>query len=140
MDGKDTVISEYIDDFLAFIDECCQTVIIENKNLEEANIDLCDIEHFVELEKADGCTMTKIYKLFKETRCKRRRAKHNIELTVPISNWAKTNAKALRELREVLGLVRKLERAQSIRAYAVKGNILDKITNKSHFGIYEKNS
>lgn len=133
MNEQEAFMSEYIEQFLDFLDESCQTLRMETTNLSEANNDLCDIEHYIELETPGACTMSKIYKLFKQTRCKRRQAKNNIELITPISEWVRTNEKAVRELREVLGTVRKVERLQSMRAYAVRGHILDDVTRKSHF-------
>lgn len=77
-------------------------------------------------------TSLKIYKLNRETRKKRRTAKEQIELSTPIAEWAARNKQALRELREVLGAVRKIEHQQSLRAYAIRGHILDEITDKTH--------
>lgn len=110
MSEQETFMSDYIEQFLDFIDESCQTLCIETENLDEANNDISDIQHYIEFENPDACAMSKVYKLFKQTRCKRRQAKNNIELCTPISEWVRTNEKAVRELREVLGTVRKVER------------------------------
>lgn len=125
-------MSEYIEAFLDFLDANTENLSIETANLQEANDDLCDIEHYIEFGKADARAMLKLYKLNRQTRQKRRHAKEQIELGTPISEWTKKNVSALHELREVLGTVRKVERLQSIRAYAIKGHILDEFTRLSH--------
>lgn len=125
-------MSEYIEAFLDFLDANTENLSMETANLQEANDDLCDIEHYIEFGKADARAMLKLYKLNRQARQMRRHAKEQIELSIPISEWTKKNASALRELREVLGTVRKVERLQSFRAYAIKEHILDEFTHQSH--------
>lgn len=125
-------MSEYLNDFISFIEENDENLRIESLNLEEANKDLCDIEHYIEFGSADGKRMLKIYKLCQEARRKRRKAKEQIELSTPIAEWADRNKRSLQELQEVLGVVHKVERLQSMRTYAIRGHALDGITTKTH--------
>lgn len=128
----DDYMSEFIDDVLSFLDSIKEQVAVSEVNLEEANLDLQDIQHFIEFGKADGKVMSRVYKIYKKTRRKRRNAKEKLELCAPILEWYKKNSKAVQELREVLGKVRKIEQQQANRAYAIRGHILDEIRNETH--------
>lgn len=128
----DDYMSEYLEDFINFISSVEEQYNISLENLDIANIDLQDLQHFIEFGKADGKIRQKVYKLYHDTRKKRRQAKENIELCAPIVEWSQKNKGVLQALRGLLGQVRKIESQQANRAYAIRGHILDDITSLSH--------
>lgn len=128
----DDYVSGYIEDFINFIDSIEEQHSISTAELEEANVNLQDLQHFIEFGQADGRMRQKVYKLYRETRQKRRQAKENLELCAPILEWLANNGKALQGLRGLLGKVRKVESSQANRAYAIRSHILDGITTMSH--------
>lgn len=132
MENFENYMSGYLEDFLNFLDANEVNLEDAKKTLDESNTDLTDIEHYIEFGPADGKVRLKIYGLLKEARSRRRWAKEQIELSTPISEWYSRNEKAIRGLRELLGAVRKIEKNQSYRAYAIKGHILDDITDQTH--------
>lgn len=125
-------MSGYLEDFINFIDSVEEQDSISKTELIEANIDLQDLEHYIEFGKADARQRLKIYNLYQMTRNKRRKAKENVELCSPIVEWCGKNRKVIQDLRALLGQIRKIESQQANRAYAIRGHILDSITTLSH--------
>lgn len=128
----DRYISGYLEDFLNFLDAAKEQLSISEAELSQTNIDLQDLQHFIEFGSAGGKERLKTFNLYRKTRQKRRNAKENIEQCSPVVEWASKHSKQIQELRELLGQLRKIESQQSNRAYAVRGHILDDLTNKSH--------
>lgn len=118
-------MSGYLEDFINFLDATEEQFKISAADLSAANIDLQDLGHFIEFGNADGRSRLKVYSLYKQTQHKRRVAKETME-------WCEKNRKVIQGLRELLGQVRKIEKSQANRAYAIRGHILDEITPLSH--------
>lgn len=130
-------MSGYLEDFINFLDTANEQLAMSNADFDESNIELQDLQHFIEFGHPDARGMVKVYKVYHETRQKRRTAKENIELCAPIVEWYAKYGKAIQELRGVLGAVRKIERQQATRSYAIRTHILDDITTKTH--LYGRN-
>lgn len=128
----ESAISTYISDFLDFLNASVEQLGISEEALARTNSELEDIQHYIEFGKADAVQQTKLYKLLKEARARRRTEKENIELCVPIAEWVKKNPDAVHSLQALLGSVRKVERNQMYRAYSVRTDILNGITEESH--------
>lgn len=125
-------LSEYISDFLDFLEATAEQLGMSEGVFEEAQLELQDIEHFMELKKTGATQNAKLAVLLKETRRKRRTAKENIEICTPINEWKTNNKEVINSLRQLLGKVRKVESLQSSRRYAFRTHILDGITNETH--------
>lgn len=125
-------MSGYLEDFINFMDATHEQYGISKADLDATNIDLQDLQHYIEFGHPDAKKMWKIYKLYRETRQKRRIAKDTLEQCSPIVEWYVSNQQVLKELRALLGQVRKVERQQANRSYAIRGHILDDITSLTH--------
>lgn len=125
-------MSGYLEDFINFLDAAEEQSAISKASLDLTNVDLQDLQHFIEFGKPDAKGMWKVYKLYHETRAKRRDAKENLELCSPIVEWYGRNRQVVQELRALLGQLRKIEHLQENRSYAIRGHILDDVTRLSH--------
>lgn len=132
-------MSLYLEDFINFLEGAEEQLHISQLELDEANLNLQDLEHFIEFGNADGKKMLKVYNICKQVRQKRRIAKENIEQCSPIVEWYGKNRQVVQELRRLLGQIRKIEQQQSNRAYAIRTDILDEITSLSHLSERDKN-
>lgn len=125
-------MSGYIEDFLNFLDETEELYSTQRQTLQDRNEDQEDLLHYIELGKADGKARLALYSKLQETRRERRKAKNDISLCEPIAEWAAKNTSAINSLRNLLGAVRKIEKRQESRSYAVRGHILDDVTTFTH--------
>lgn len=125
-------MSRYLEDFLNFIKVTEEQLETSKIILNESNIDLQDIQHYIEFGHPDAKGMWKVYKLCRDSRKRRRIAKENIELCEPIMEWYGSNVQAINTLKNLLGQVRKIERQQANRSYAIRGHILDDVTDMTH--------
>lgn len=128
----DDYASGYLEDFLNFLDFVEEQRSIQTQNLADRNNDLLDLEHYIEFEKADGKTRLKLYAKLQDTRKERRKAKDMLQTMEPICLWISENQNSVQKLRNLLGQVRKIERGQASRAYAIRGHILDDVTTLTH--------
>lgn len=121
-------VSQIISTFLNFIAEANTQYGMASQNLEEVNLELQDLQHYIEFGAPSGVSMVKIYTIYRQTRQARRFDKNTMELYLPILEWMERNSKAVRDLQETLGLVRKIEERQNGRSYLIRTHILDDIT------------
>lgn len=125
-------LSEYLEDFINFLDASEEQLHMNESDLEETNNNLQDIQHFIEFGKAGGKQMLQVYQIYKQTRQKRRIAKENIEQCTPIVEWYGKNRQVVQDLRALLGKVRKIEHIQSNRIYTLRTDILDNVVSLSY--------
>lgn len=128
----DNYMSKYLEDFLSFLDGTEELYSMQRQNLSDRNGDQEDLLHYIELGKADGKARLALYSKFQKTRKERRRAKDDIEICEPIVEWITKNKPAINSLRNLLGSVRKIETRQANRSYAIRGHILDNVTDVTH--------
>lgn len=133
-------MSGYLEDFIDFVDSCSEQLHMSEADMQDTNLDLQDLQHFIEFGNADGKIMLKVYKKYKEVRNRRRIAKENIELCTPIVEWAEKNDRVLQDLRALLGQVRKTEKRQASRGYSIRGHILDDIVSDQVLFTKEENT
>lgn len=129
---SEAYISSFVEDFLSFLGDIQTTYNMATATLDEANLELCDLEHYLELETCNAATTAKIAKRIREVRKKRRQAKNSIEICEQMLSWIDLNKKPIDDLSNVLGKIRKMEDRQEARVYAVRSHILDDITTKTH--------
>lgn len=125
-------ISETISTFIDFVNDSIEAYHEAIQDLNDTDREIQDILHFIELEKADACTMARIYKRLKAVRVKRRCAKSTIELLKPLTRWHDKHGNALTLLNNnVLPAIQAVEKLQESRTYYIKSDILNDITTKT---------
>ena len=82
------------------------------------NSETQDILHRLELHDDSYHDMARLSKTLKEARQDRRAAKDAISELDPICGWARENARVLKSLEQLLGNVRKAEKATQNRYYS----------------------
>lgn len=127
----DNYYSGYLEDFLAFLTAVEEQNRMSGQDLDETNLNLQDLQHFIEFGQAGGKEMLKVYKLYKQIRHKRRIAKENLEQCAPVMEWIDKNRRTIQDLRALLGKIRKIEQSQSNRIYIVRTDILNEVTSLS---------
>lgn len=126
--------SENISAFIDFINDSIEVYHEAIQDLSDADRKIQDLLHFIELEKADACTMSRVYKKLKLTRIKRRCLKNTIELLQPLVRWHDKHGSSLVPLnKNVLPAVQAVEALQEKREYYIKSDILNDLTTKSRF-------
>lgn len=125
-------MSTYISDFIEFLDAASEQLRMSEEILSKTNLELCDLEHYVEFGNPDASKRHTVYKRLRDTRIERRIAKENIEICTPVQEWIRDNAKAIRSIKQLLATMQRIEMMQSNRAYAIRTDILDGITDKTH--------
>lgn len=131
MNELDSYASDTIQDFLDFARASSEAISQAWADLNDAEAEICDLEHYIELVKCSGVMQHVIYKRLKAARIKRRNAKDTIELYTPISKWWKKGG-SIKELMgpEILGVIRETEKHQKNRRYHLRSKILDDIVEK----------
>lgn len=109
--------SEYISGFLDFIREAQMEYEVARLRQSEADNETQDILHRLELYDDSYHDMAKLSKTLKEVRQNRRAAKNAISELDPVCGWAKENARVLKSLEQLLGNLRKVEKAEQNRYY-----------------------
>lgn len=124
-------LSRHLDDFVSFLEATEEQLHMSAADLDETNLNLQDLQHYIEFGKAGGKEMLKVYHIYRQTRQKRRIAKENIEQCSPIVEWMAKNRQVLQDLRGLLGQVRKIEQIQANRVYTIRTDILNDLTESS---------
>lgn len=124
--------TDYICAFLNFIDSVNPSIEMAVADLNDANDQLCDIQHFIELGSYNAVTMVRLVKKEKSVREVRRIAKNTIDQLTPVSEWISENRVAVNKLRATLGQLRKKDSARMHRAYCVRTDVLSDFTDKTH--------
>lgn len=120
--------SEYISAFLDFVREAQIEYDVARMKQSEADSETQDILHRLELHDDSYHDMARLSKTLKEARQDRRAAKDAISELDPICGWVRENARVLKSLEQLLGNVRKAEKATQNRYYSDRTDLL-----RSHF-------
>lgn len=110
--------SEYISAFLDFVREAQIEYDVARMKQSEADSETQDILHRLELHDDSYHDMARLSKTLKEARQDRRAAKDAISELDPICGWVRENARVLKSLEQLLGNVRKAEKATQNRYYS----------------------
>ncbi|HAH70701.1 MAG TPA: hypothetical protein DCL74_02915 [Succinivibrionaceae bacterium] len=94
--------------------------------LEECDKQTQDILHYLEFSDSPYLERKKITDLIPDIRRARRKAKDTNAIVAPLIKWIRSNKKAISELQQVLGSVRKEEQYQINRAYHYRTDIIEK--------------
>jgi len=122
MDIKSEIISRFLD----LLKESEEQLHIAEADEKYANDETQDILHRLELYDDPYDRNAHLAYMLKLVRRKRREAKDEIEITSKIAYWSASNAKAVNNLRELLGEVRKCERRHEQRYYENRTKLLDR--------------
>lgn len=109
LDG-DGEASRPIADFLSFLRETEQTCRMAQADEQEANGEIQDLLHSLELQEHDDEGLLKLACELKKARKRRREAKDASCVTMPVLSWAEDNRRIVRGLEQLLGQVRKAEK------------------------------
>ena len=110
--------------FLDWLNECVKQSESCNKDLIVCNNQIQDILHYIEINDCPYVERKKLTDLLPTIRKQRRVAKDTDALPSPISAWINKNSKAIKELQDTLGAVRKEEERQRNRAYMYRTDIV----------------
>lgn len=111
------IVSEGLAQFLDWVRETEELYRIGTANEEEANQETQDILHSLELEEHSYHENARLGKKLGEIRKKRRAGKDLVDQTSSICGWTETHRQTLKELEQLLGIVRKAERKCEGRIY-----------------------
>lgn len=109
--------SQQIDSFLAFLRNCEQRYHMAEADELEANAITNDILHSLELEAHLDDEVMALGLELAGIRRKRRAAKDILSETAPVLAWMEANRTVIKGLEQLLGEVRKAERAAENRIY-----------------------
>ena len=114
----DKKLSEQIKSFLDFLDECQELNSMAYNGVGEEDKRHQDLVHAIEFEhNPDG--ITKLGMRIHQNRVERRVYKDLFEVTDPVTQFIRDpqNKKALDQMRQLLGKVRKVEKRHENRVY-----------------------
>lgn len=112
--------SEIIDAFLTLFREAENHFTFAEELLEQTNKKTQDILHYLELENPNYKESAKKATELKRVRKQRRQYKDEVEELIDIVSFAKDNKKFIRDLEQLLGKIRKVEKYHSERHYMPK--------------------
>lgn len=119
--------SDNIESFLEFLRQAkreYQIAIAEEKEKDAASQDL---DHYLELGDNGYHDMARIAKKRKQVRQERRQAKDRQQALKPVTDWMCQNPRVIKSLEELLGAVRRAEKALQGRTYTPKTNIMKEV-------------
>lgn len=122
--------SEYISGFLDFMRESMMEYEIARTRQADADNENQDLLHRLELHDDSYHDMARISKELKRVRQERRNAKDTISELEPVRKWSEENAKALKSLEQLLGAVRKAEKATQNRFYTERTDAVERTIKK----------
>lgn len=118
--------SEPIEGFLNFIRDAQEAYNIAGLSEKEADEETQDILHSLELDENSYHDCARLALALAKVRQERRTAK-DIRLRLqPVIDWAGQNTKMIKNLEQLLGVVRKAEKNLDCRFYKPKTNIVEK--------------
>lgn len=109
--------SEYISCFLDFMRESTMEYEVARSRQSDADNETQDLLHRLELHDDTYHDMARISRELKRVRQERRKAKDTVAELEPVCKWREENARALKSLEQLLGAVRKAEKATQNRIY-----------------------
>lgn len=119
--------SEHIAGFLSFLRDVQAEYNIAAQAEDEADRKTQDILHRMELWEDGRGDLERMAVLLRGVRRERRNAKDARMEAEPVVSWVMENAKVVNGLEKLLGEVRKAEKSNKNRHYAVKTDILEGI-------------
>lgn len=119
--------SEHIENFLNFLREAQREYNIAAEDEKSSNGATQDILHSIELGEHKYHEYARLSKALREVRQERRRAKDIEQQIQPVQEWVAENTKAIKNLEQVLGAVRKAERSTQERHYIPRTDVVKKI-------------
>lgn len=122
--------SEYISGFLDFMRESMMEYEIARTRQVDADNETQDLLHRLELHDDSYHDMARISKELKRVRQERRNAKDTISELEPVRKWSEGNARTLKSLEQMLGAVRKAEKATQNRLYTDRTDVVKKAINQ----------
>ena len=118
--------SSQIKQFLDFIRSVETTSRLSDEDRTMYDGQIQDILHFLELNEVPYLDRKKLTDLLPDIRRSRRIAKDTMATLAPLVRWMADHKKAIRDLEQVLGSVRKEEDRQQNRAYSYRTDIVQK--------------
>ena len=122
--------SEYISGFLDFMRESMMEYEIARTRQVDADNETQYLLHRLELHDDSYHDMARISKELKRVRQERRNAKDTISELEPVRKWSEENARTLKSLEQMLGAVRKAEKATQNRLYTDRTDVVKKAINQ----------
>jgi len=119
---------EIIAGFLNALREAEKTYRSAKSEESEAESQLQDIAHRLEIYTDSYHGTAQLGKLFRQVRRTRRKAKEEQEFAEPIVKWMEDNKQAVKSLEKLLGTLRHILEVQGKRAYFPRSHILDYMT------------
>ena len=116
--------SSQIKQFLDFIRSVETTSRLSNEDRAMYDGQIQDILHFLELNEVPYLDRKKLTDLLPGIRRNRRVAKNTTATLAPLVRWMTEHKKAIRDLEQVLGSVRKEEEHQQNRIYSYRTDIV----------------
>lgn len=110
-------VSEYISDFLNFVEQSKKDYTMAVNGEQRQNDLTQDIMHKIELEHLTYGDRAKIVTQLRKVRKDRRGYKDHMELLEPIIKYSEENKRAMELLKQLLGQVRKIETRHENRVY-----------------------
>ena len=119
--------SDNIEIFLEFLRQAKREYQISITEEREKDAASQDLDHRLELGDNSYHDMAKIAKVRLQVRRERRQAKDRQQELKPITDWMYQNPRVIKSLEELLGTVRRAEKALEGRMYTPKTNILKEV-------------
>ena len=116
--------SSQIKQFLDFIRSVETTSRLSNEDRTMYDGQIQDILHFLEFNEVPYLDRKKLTDLLPGIRRNRRVAKNTTATLAPLVRWMTEHKKAIRDLEQVLGSVRKEEEHQQNRIYSYRTDIV----------------
>lgn len=127
--------SDNIEIFLNFLRQAKREYQIAIAEEREKDAESQDLVHRLELNNNTYHDMAKIAKTITKVRRERRQAKDRQQVLKPVTDWICQNTRVMKSLEELLGAVRRAEKALEGRTYTQKTDILKQVfTRDSHEG------
>lgn len=127
--------SDNIQIFLEFLRQAKREYQIAIAEEREKDAESQDLVHRLELNNNTYHDMAKIAKTITKVRRERRQAKDRQQVLKPVTDWICQNTRVMKSLEELLGAVRRAEKALEGRTYTQKTDILKQVfTRDSHEG------
>lgn len=122
--------SENIDGFLKLIREAQEEYNIAQDRIKDADMESQDILHWTEFhgrEPGNEKYAEKMQDVLGEVREGRRKAKNTAEILEPVVKWAEQHKSTINGLEQLLGDMRKTEKAVKNRAYMDRTDVMKRI-------------
>lgn len=121
--------SEYIGEFLKFIQEAPAKHDEARHGISTADREVQDILHWLEFNynaELGLCPIMKLISAETDSQRRRREAKKTAEVLGPVSEWALSNAGIKKSLEQLLEEVRSIEKDMENRKYTDKTDVIDR--------------